>query len=318
MSRSILVLGDVMVDRHFFGQCHRISPESPVPIVNIHDKDIVTSLGGAANVSAHISRTGIKCILAYKSFVPPVNNNYNEIFLSMCDKENVKVEPLDFGIISSISVKERIWAGNQQVVRIDNENADPPNKQIESEWINKIIGIINNNNVGCVIMSDYSKGCLTDQMIQNVAHYCYAKKIPTILDPKRPTYYKIKNISIIKPNSIEVKITNHDAKFLSDELDETYLVNTLGKDGMKVYRDAEEIFFYPALTDQKYVVDITGLGDTCCSILGLSLYYGIDIKNAVVAASKGASIGIRHKGSYCLSKLEMESCFNFAEKYNKE
>ena len=312
--KRILVIGDIMLDRHLYGDVNRISPEAPVPVIDLDPNNILIGLGAAANVAAHISNAGIECILCYKKCIDPPNNNLHKQFESMCIEKNIICKPLNFGNIQhSITIKERIWAGTQQICRVDIENKDKPSGEIETIWIKEIYQIIYNYNIGCVIFSDYDKGTLTDSIIMNIAATCKEKKIPTILDPKRPSFYKIKNLSIIKPNNKEVNSTNLSPEIISEGLGETLLVHTMGKDGMTTYKDGEIIFKFPTIVKPSEVRSVIGCGDSVCSILALSLYNNIDINTAIKAASYGAFIGIQQIGCYCLTSEEINKCFEEAQ-----
>jgi len=305
----ILVLGDVMLDKHLRGECTRISPEAPIPVIDLIADGVSISLGAAANVAAHVVNAGIECVLAYKSYIDPPKENSHEVLKTMCSEKGILCQPLEFGnnIKHTVTIKERIWAGSQQICRVDREDRSKPDKQTEVNWIKELERIIEKFNISTVIFSDYDKGTLTDPIIQNIAHYCFHKGIPTILDPKRPLFFRLKKLTIIKPNAREVKQTNHDLFHLSDILGATYLVNTLGKDGMVVYQFGEKQFYYPSQANQEEAIDVCGCGDALAGIFGIMLYFGASIEEAVEAGSAGAAINIRYRGCYVPTPNDMKN-----------
>lgn len=313
MNRKILICGDVMFDKNLKGDCSRISPEAPVPIVDLDPNNISVSLGAAANVASHIANANVECILAYKACLDSSIDNSHEQFIKICNNKNIICNPLQFGnVIHPITVKERIWAGNQQVCRVDVEEKNKPDGKVEALWIKEIYKTINEHNIGCVIFSDYNKGTLTDSIIMNIAATCKEKKIPTILDPKRPTFYKIKNLNIIKPNNREISSTNKSAFEISMNISDTYLVHTKAKDGMDVYINGELNFQYPTLASESDVIDVCGAGDGCCAAMGIGLFYNANIESIIKFASKIAYFEVQHRGTYVPSQIEIEESINYA------
>jgi D-beta-D-heptose 7-phosphate kinase/D-beta-D-heptose 1-phosphate adenosyltransferase len=191
---------------------------------------------------------------------------------------------------------------------MDAEDITPPNGRLETEWINRIQSLIEKHNVKVVIFSDYNKGTLTDGMIYNLAGHCKERGIITILDPKRPSFSKLSNLHVVKPNVRELKSTNFSPTECSDRLDQCWLINTLGKNGMAIYRGGAHKFSCPTVAQE--VIDVCGCGDTVTALLALALYNGLSIEHAVKAANKGASFTIQHMGCYVPSKEEMAECLN--------
>ncbi|NIU01836.1 MAG: hypothetical protein GWN01_13275, partial [Nitrosopumilaceae archaeon] len=118
--------------------------------------------------------------------------------------------PLHVRMAHPLTIKERIWANGRQVLRVDIENIEKPNKVLEDEWFDRICSVLNKKQISCVIFSDYDKGTLTDNLIQRITDVCNQDNIPTILDPKRPSFYKLKNLTLIKPNVREINSTNFE------------------------------------------------------------------------------------------------------------
>jgi len=310
MKEKILVVGDAMMDRHIYGSTERISPEGPVPVVLKHDEE--WALGAAANVAAHITAADIECFLAFRTCHPGNVKPKQLKFVDMCSEKGIGLRPLRDPRSPPLTLKTRIWSNGQQVCRIDEEDVRRPSEELELEWVRTIVDIIDHHEIDAVIFSDYNKGTLTNKIIRGVAGACGDRKIITVLDPKRPSFWKCREVDLIKPNRVELAATNMTAEECSSVLGEsgrdggTWLVNTLGKDGMAVYRNGELIMTCPTVAQD--VVDVCGCGDTVTALLAVALMRGFEIKEAVRVANCGASFTIRHKGCYVLTRKEMEVC----------
>lgn len=307
----VLVVGDVMLDIHTFGEVNRLSPEAPVPIIDKEKEKV--SLGAAANVAAQIASAGIKCHLAYKTFEVDCNDMHRK-FYSMCSEASIHACPLVYdGLSSYFTTKERVWANKQQICRIDQENSLKPNLRLSDEWIEQLKTLIDREKIKIVVFSDYDKGTLTDYIIQSIVDFCYKKNIITILDPKRYSYWGLQNLFLIKPNKREVSITNMNVQEISISLQDTYLLNTLGKDGMKLWKNGACIGGENIHVKPNQVVDVCGSGDTVSAFLALSFlqdilkHRPIDIKNAMLVSSIAAAENTRHMGCFTLGRKQIKT-----------
>jgi rfaE bifunctional protein kinase chain/domain len=226
----------------------------------------------------------------------------------MCVNKDIKRIPLLFDLYTDITTKTRIWSQGQQICRIDKEDTRSPSRNLELQWIAKLSKLIEKEDIKIVIFSDYNKGTLTDSLINELTEICNRRKIKTILDPKRPSFYSIRGLTTTKPNVRELAATNLSPIECSKEMVSTWLIHTLGKDGIAVYRHGEKIFACPTVS--KEVIDVCGCGDTVTAMIALSFLDNNSIGDAVKAANKGASFTITHKGCYILTKDEIEVCLN--------
>jgi D-beta-D-heptose 7-phosphate kinase/D-beta-D-heptose 1-phosphate adenosyltransferase len=318
MSRqpSILVIGDAMLDTHLFGDSCRLSPEAPVPIVE-HKKG-KDSLGGAANVAAHIAIADVKCLFAYKSFDFKAagymaKSEYDDL-RTLLVTNKIEPVPLYHKKMHYPTTKQRIWANKQQLCRIDREDSTPPDNLTENKWLKCLVETIEKQNVKTVILSDYNKGTLTDSLVTAIAGICAEWGIKTIMDPKRPSFPSIKHLTAIKPNIKEIHSTNYPPHKCSMFLKETYLINTLGKDGVALWHKGHCIYTCDTVAEEVY--DVTGCGDSFNALLGLAMHNDMNIKRAIVAANKAASYTIKHIGCYCLTKEEIDCCLAEAKAAN--
>ncbi len=300
-----LVIGDSMIDKHTHGVVSRISPEAPVPIIDA-EAESSYSLGAAGNVAAQMAAAGYKTFFAYKAYKDSTDSH--ERFARMCEQANVKSRPLEYplepGCRHPVTTKERIWAGDQQICRIDREDVSMPNEETEKEWIMELQGLIETWDIECVIFSDYNKGTLTDRLIQKIADFCWDNDMITVLDPKRYSYWGLQHLTLIKPNRKEVEITNMTPENISRELGETYLLNTLGADGMKLWQDGECTEEFRAFSDD--VIDVCGCGDTVTALIAIGLIRGWTIGKVIRVASHAADMNMKAKGCYILSASQID------------
>jgi len=314
-NKSILVIGDGIIDIAIRGNVTRLSPEAPVAVVEVTSEH--ATLGGAANVAAHISNANIKCILAYKTSNPDAIEDRE--FVESCNKYNIDRVPLvphDSQANGKCLVpkKKRVWGASQQLCRLDWEINIQPNTQTENLWIDKIINACLNYNVGIILFSDYNKGTLSDRIIETVAEWAKQYNIKTLLDPKRPTWTNIHGLFAIKPNGVEIKQTNLSADLCSIAIGDTYLINTIGEHGVKCWQNGEELFWYPSFAKKDDVKDVTGCGDEMASVIGIGLHRNVDLEECIIAANKGAYYCIQKIGTYVLTTEEIQSCFEYARK----
>lgn len=301
---SILVVGDAMIDVHTRGEVNRISPEAPVPVIDA-EMDSTYSLGAAANVAAQVAAAKIKCFFAYRA-AHNDNTGSHDKLVQMLVKEGITPVPLTFlGASFPVITKERVWTGNQQLCRIDREYKGTPVGPLLDDWIDLLKSTIKANDIRVVIFSDYDKGTLYDYVIQHVVDYCKELEVITILDPKRFSYWGLQNLTLIKPNSREVAITNMNVKEVSENLGSTYLLNTLGKDGMRLWQDGRHIYSEDTYAAPDTVKDVCGCGDTVNAFLGIALYNDNNIEKAIKIASLAAAVNIKYQGCHVLTPFEI-------------
>ncbi|MEN9946708.1 MAG: D-glycero-beta-D-manno-heptose-7-phosphate kinase [Pseudomonadota bacterium] len=295
---KVLVVGDVMLDRYWFGDVKRISPEAPVPIAKINK--IEDRPGGAANVARNIASLG-----GNVSLLSVVGNDEPAQTLErLLQQEGVNTLLKIDSNINTI-VKLRVLAKHQQLIRIDFEEL--PSHEILTAVLSQYEQIIDQYEV--VILSDYGKGGLshTQKMIEIAKQH--GKKI--LVDPKGSDYSKYQNATIITPNRSEMQDavgnwSNEDelmqkANKLKQDLNLTYLLVTRSEEGMTLF--AQNSFHYPTLAQEVY--DVSGAGDTVIATLGLMLANHIPIQDAVQLANLAAGIVVAKLGTATVRKEEL-------------
>lgn len=297
-NKKVLVVGDVMLDRYWFGDVNRISPEAPVPIAKINK--IEDRPGGAANVARNIASLG-----GDVSLLSVVGLDEPSLVLEkLLNNDKVDTILKKDSSISTI-VKLRVLAKNQQLIRIDFE--ETPSHEILSEVLDTFNNIIENYEV--VILSDYGKGGLNHAVKMIDIAKSHGKKI--LVDPKGSDYSKYANATIITPNRSEMRDAVGQWKDedeliaksneLITKLNLSYLLVTRSEDGMTLF--ADKAHNYPTFAQEVY--DVSGAGDTVIATLGLMLANGADITDAVQIANFAAGIVVAKLGTATVSKKEL-------------
>ena len=295
---KILVVGDVMLDRYWFGEVERISPEAPVPIAKINK--IEDRPGGAANVARNIASLGGNVTL-----LSVVGTDEPALVLAqLLAQEQVATIFKKDSTISTI-VKLRVLAKNQQLIRIDFE--EKPSHEILAEVLDTYSAIIDQYEV--IILSDYGKGGLSHTMRMIELAKTHGKKI--LVDPKGSDYNKYKHATILTPNRSELREavgswSSEDdlaqrAENLRQQLNLDYLLLTRSEDGMTLF--ADKVYNYPTFAQEVY--DVSGAGDTVIGTLGLMVANHFSISDAVNIANFAAGIVVAKLGTATVTKQEL-------------
>ena len=272
---KVLIVGDVMIDSYLWGNTHRVSPEAPVPIVNITKDE--HRMGGAANVALNIKSLGATPIML--SVVG--NDDMGGIYLDLLEFRKMSAA----GIIRSkdrkTSQKTRVISHNQHVVRIDNESIEPLAKNDEDLLISRLHTLLSEENIDVVILEDYNKGVLTPRVIHEVISAANKKNIPTAVDPKKDNFFEFNGATLFKPNLKEfiegLKLSSiPEAKKswlraiqkLRSLINQKYTFVTLSEDGVLI-ENKGDISFIPAHI--RNIADVSGAGDTVISVAALCL-----------------------------------------------
>jgi len=290
-----LVIGDVMLDKYIFGEVARISPEAPVPI--LEKKSESYRMGGAANVAANLAGLGIKTYLC-----GVVGGDHNaELLKNLLKNKSVNYQ----GLIKSKAItttKTRIIGGQQQIVRIDEEDACP---QLSSSDIKKIIDLISRK-PSIIILSDYAKGLLNPNLTQKIIKLANKLNIQVLVDPKGNDIEKYAGATILTPNKKEaLELTSgnieSDAlldkrlKLLCTKYKLQYIAMTQGSQGIKLIGPQKSCVI-PA-TELKQVFDVSGAGDTVIATLAAGLIGKMTVHDALELANIAAGIAITKVGT---------------------
>jgi rfaE bifunctional protein kinase chain/domain len=295
------VVGDVMLDRYWFGEVSRISPEAPVPIV--HVKKTEERPGGAANVARNIASLGGQATLL--SVVG--DDEPGRTLTTLLEQERVSTH---FHKDSSLptTVKLRVIGRQQQLMRIDFET--PPSREVLEDKLDDFESMVDAHDV--VILSDYGKGGLTHVTKMIDAAKRHGKRI--LIDPKGDDYSKYRGATLLTPNRSEFREIMgkwrddtdlaQRAEKLRDDLSLEALLVTRSEEGMSLFT-ASEILHEP--TQAREVFDVSGAGDTVIATIALMLAAGSDIAAAVRIANRAAGVVVGKLGTATLTRTELEA-----------
>ncbi len=310
-SARVLVVGDVMLDRYWWGSVTRISPEAPVPVVRL--KSTSLAAGGAANVAANIAGLG-----AFPVLVGIVGDDAEAALLpGILNTAGVSHDSLITIPGRPTTVKTRIIAHSQQVARVDQETSEPLSDKNEETIIGRIVDQIPSTDA--VVLSDYAKGLLTDRVISAVISEAAARGKPVLVDPKGKYYDKYRGASLLTPNRREAaEACNFDdnggdlveragIKLMSDHAFSAVLI-TQGEEGMTLFRDGAASVHFHACAREVY--DVTGAGDTVIATLAASIGAGADLEHAADLANIAAGLVVEQVGTTALKIAELKHALN--------
>ena len=302
---KVLVVGDVMLDKYYFGEVTRISPEAPVPIA--HVLEVKETLGGAANVVHNLALLGVQT-----SIIGQVgSDNHGEIFL-----EKLKALGVNYsGVIETAkptTTKIRVISGHQQMIRLDFEDASTLDAATEKILLEKFFERL--PAVDAVIVSDYGKGVCTKKICREIIGACRAQKKFVVVDPKGDKWQKYFDANFITPNLkelnavLEKKISNVDnqiseaAHKVIDEFNLSGLVVTRSAQGLSLI-DGEKISHIKARAQE--VFDVSGAGDTVIAVFAAALAGGLDSEAAAYLANVAAGVVVAKVGTYAVNREEL-------------
>jgi len=297
-NKSILVVGDIMLDNYYIGDIKRISPEAPVPVFRKKAERCV--LGGAANVAANLVAAGQKAYIM--SIIG--DDKCGRTLWSLFKENGVDTQLLET-TQRQTTQKTRFLAGNnQQVLRLDVEDTAPIEKSLCEQLLSKLQQLICKFDL--VLLSDYMKGLLAYDFTQGVIKLATEHHIPVIVDVKDPSVCKYKGATLLKPNQKELHDltgmpvdTNEEivtaAETLRKQCGNEYVLCTIGAKGMVLVGDGVEPFFLPA--EAREVFDVSGAGDTTIAYLAASMANKIEMHEAITIANYAAGIQVGKVGT---------------------
>ena len=196
-SKRILIVGDAIIDTYLWGEIHRMSPEAPVPVVDVAVNQNDSRLGGAANVALNLKELGAESILC----TVIGNDNRGILFEQLMQEQGLTLEGMLISNGRKTTTKTRVIADNKHQLRIDEEDTYPI--KIEKQFYNLIEKLA--HNIDAIILQDYNKGVLTENMIEKIICLANKKNIPTIADPKKQNFLSYKNCTLFKPNLNDIR-----------------------------------------------------------------------------------------------------------------
>lgn len=303
---SLLVIGDLMVDEYLWGEVDRISPEAPVPIVNIRKESY--TLGGAGNVVNNLVGLGSKV-----SVIGIAGSGiWGQLLVEHLNRLNVDASGVIRDGHRPTIRKTRIIGANQQMIRIDREDVTPFHqrflKPVYSEVEKKV------PTVDAVIVSDYGKGLINDVLMEAITTVSHRHQKPVIVDPKGMVFTKYAGVTILTPNKKEaglaagIEITDDQTlmragRRLIEQAQPEALLITCGKDGMVLIQPGQPPFWIKAKAQQ--VFDVSGAGDTVVAMMGLGIASGLSLTESAALANTAAGIVVGKIGTATVSIAEL-------------
>ena len=289
---KVLIIGDLMIDSYTWGRVSRISPEAPVPVVNVIRRE--SRLGGAGNVVLNIASLGATAVICSVIGDDAPGRELQKIILdSNLSTEGLIVEP---GRMTT--VKERIIAGSQQVVRVDSETENSISLSSQQALLTLIKRSI--SDVDVIIFEDYDKGVLNDSLIQAVISMAKENNIPTVVDPKRKNFFAYKGATLFKPNLHELRdgLGLMPSDFDADHLAETVRKFKVSQEFTGVFVTLSERGVYIDFENDQQLIpahirqisDVSGAGDTVISIAACVLALGGTTEQIAALANLGGGL----------------------------
>lgn len=303
--KTVMVIGDVMIDTYIWGNVNRISPEAPVPVLAVEGRE--NRLGGAANVALNIASLGAKPILC----AVVGNDHHKDLFAKLIKKRQITDEGLLPDPERRTTVKTRVIAQNQQLLRVDDEITDSLSLNIEQQFIEHIKQLIDANTIDAIIFEDYNKGVLTEKVIEAVVKKAHRKKIPTLVDPKKKNFLAYRGVTLFKPNFKEMTeglkrdINKADMKALFEAAHELHhndielVMITLSELGVFI---SEGRNFHHIPAEIRDIADVSGAGDTVISVAALGLASGLSPRQIAALANLAGGLVCEKVGVVPISK----------------
>ena len=306
-SLNALIIGDVMLDSYIWGAVERISPEAPVPIVTVKKKDF--RLGGAANVALNVASLGAKPILC--ALIG--DDEDGKKLIQRLDDGKISKDGIVVSAHRPTTVKTRIIASSQHVVRVDEESDKVVNAQEEHDLLLRIEKLLPSCQV--VIFEDYDKGVLNASIIEKTVALANKNKIPTVVDPKKRNFLAYKGVTLFKPNlkelrvglKVEVEAANQSSvesavSQLKEKLNVSGVMLTLSEQGVYIDFQNEKIKL-PA--HAREIADVSGAGDTVVSIAALAVALGLSPREIAFLSNLGGGLVCQHVGVVPIDKKEL-------------
>ena len=311
----VLVIGDIMLDRYYFAEVNRISPEGPVPVARV--KETKNTLGGAANVAHNLARLGCQVLIAGVS-----GEDENRQILDR------KFNALGIGHAGLLKIprptttKVRVIGGHQQMLRLDFEETGKITRSVE----NRLLAYLSRQlegKVDAVILSDYAKGVCSPALCRNVIQVCRQRRVPLVVDPKGSQWRKYKGAFLVTPNVKElgeasrVKVHNDDKLIVAvgakirQRFGFESLMVTRSEQGLTLM-GADEPVHIP--TYAREVFDVSGAGDTVAAVMGAALAAGLKAAAAAHLANLAAGVVVGKLGTYAISAAELDEALAEVER----
>ena len=303
----VLIIGDVMVDAYIWGVVERMSPEAPVPVVQVKARD--NRLGGAANVALNILSMGATPILCAIAG----NDDNGKLLQRLLDEKKLTKEGIVISETRPTTVKARVIASHQHVLRIDQESDAVATEHEERELLKRIGKLLPECDV--IIFEDYDKGVITPSLIAQVVKWAVENEIATVVDPKKRNFLHYEGVTLFKPNVKELK---EGLKIDLDPRDEVQvraavklLKEKLKVEGVMLTRSEHGVYIdyqgaqLPLPAHKREIADVSGAGDTVVAIAALCIAMKLGARETAELSNLGGGLVCQHVGVVPIDKEEL-------------
>ncbi len=315
---NVLIVGDVMIDRYLSGKVERISPEAPVPVVHLQTRE--DRLGGAANVALNIRALG-----AAPHLCSVIGTDANaELLLQLLPENGLSPK----GIVQSrqrpTTVKTRVLAGSQQLLRLDEEATDDLAEPEAGQLLEIIRALLEERDIHVIVFQDYNKGVLTTEVIRAIMLEAVKRDIPTAVDPKFKNFWTYNHVTLFKPNLKEIRhqltesvlpeeaSLRRAAELVRQKLGNRYTLITLSEKGLFIDHQGESLL---EPTRPRQIADVSGAGDTVISVAALGLALGLDMQDMAVLSNLAGGQVCERLGVVPVDKAQLRREY---EQYQKQ
>jgi rfaE bifunctional protein kinase chain/domain len=324
--RRIGVVGDFMLDRYVWGSATRLSPEAPVPVVDFMNESEV--LGGAGNVAANLATLGASVL----PFGVVGEDTEGRAIRSCLEAVGMATKGILADASRATTVKTRIVARHQQIVRVDRERREALGRALEDRLVRAIKAAL--PRLSALVLSDYDKGVVTDSLADRVLTECHRRGVSALVKPKTSRLFAYRGASVIVCNAKEAgffvtrsldgeEAVEQAGRALLAHFGCSAVVITRGAEGLNVFEDTVPKGFHVAATSSeisyarvgqagidhsthgRQVFDVTGAGDTVLSVFALAVAAGVSIRDAAVLANAGAGVVVGKLGTSTISAAEL-------------
>ena len=309
--QRVLVLGDIMLDHYIWGKVERISAEAPVPVLEVQKEEF--RLGGAANAALNVKSLGVEAILLGVTGRDSAAQDLKQLM----ECKGLATDGLIADPDRKTTLKTRIVATNQQIVRIDRETQIDLGNEARTALLDSLRRLL--PNCQALIIEDYNKGVLTREVISGALELAASLRIPVAVDPKHRNFRQYRGVDIFKPNFrelqdiLDMEFESEDefqvaASQLRGEMQIKNLIVTRGSLGMYVFDGGKQARHLP--TAAREVFDVSGAGDTVISALTLAYVSGADIHLAAKVANHAAGVACGKVGTASVNPDELLKSYN--------
>jgi rfaE bifunctional protein kinase chain/domain len=295
--RRIAVVGDLMIDRYYWGKVDRVSPEAPVPVVEVESESV--RLGGAANVAHNIQSLGGVPLLVGLVGGDPMA----EVLRRILQERSLTADGIVVDAARPTTVKTRVIAHAQHVVRIDYESKSPCPEPLAAGLVGAVQRVI--DSLDGIILEDYNKGVLTPDVIGRLIALAHTRNVPVAVDPKFNNFLDYRGVTVFKPNRREaeevlggrlrtVEEVERAGRKMLDLLEAQNILLTRGEEGMSLFERDGTVTHLPTIAEQ--VHDVSGAGDTVISTLTMALVAGATMREAAVLANYAGGLVVGEVG----------------------